>query len=833
MLTEKNNTSPEHIPPVNYDLSEIEKQKESVRKIRDKLKKQGKKPEPVIITESGEAKKAIDLNVEEQTQQIIKCASDPIYFIETYLTIFDQTKGDGGELVPFKLFDFQKKLINGYLENRFVVANKYRQAGISTATCAYIAWYIMFKENRSVAIVANKLETARDEMMTDVVDFIEGCPKWLRPNPDVKNTQKLKRYDNGCELGAFSSKGLRGYTPTLLFWDETAWTEKGDVFWTAAKPTLQTGGRAIMVSCVTKDSYIYTDRGIKQVKDFIKTEELGPQLIEDSYIGGLDKTRKTNIMLNNGYVDTYKIKTKYSEIETSENHKFWTYKDGQYKWVKAKDLDINNYVSINYNLDIWGDNDDCSDFKPTESVYIKNKFKPTKITEDIAYLLGLFIAEGYGCFKYRKNKIKTFVFTLTCGDDLSHVFKTHNLNYHFDGIHYSSSSKNLGEFLEYLGFDFSKKAKHKIIPPRLLEMSKKNIIALIQGIMDGDGYTSHNMSGVGISLASRELINQLRILLGNFGILTVYSERFVRPTKKVKSSSYTYTIIANGSQGIKYYNKIGFRFKRKVNNGLDYDLKNIQCVGKNNDLIPNGGEILYEEYTKIKKKNIFKELLEHDINIEPYVTERKYKNKPINRHNLLKLLKYTGNGDEYNHIINENIVWTKIKDIEKSKNWTYDFSMSDENPIEPDEFNMQITYNQFITHNTPQGHDSVFYKTFQAARRGENNFKAIELWWFNDPRYNEGLEWIKNKGKENEIRMKDEGWTEEHRIKLQDDGWEATSPWFEEEVRNANGDMRKIAQELLCVFKDTLITVRNKKTGIIENMRIDDFYKMLEEENTY
>ena len=107
--------------------------------------------------------------------------------------------------------------------------------------------------------------------------------------------------------------------------------------------------------------------------------------------------------------------------------------------------------------------------------------------------------------------------------------------------------------------------------------------------------------------------------------------------------------------------------------------------------------------------------------------------------------------------------------------------------------------------STPSGLDAVFYKTFDGARRPEgdsmkNNFKAVELWWYNDPRYNEDLVWVKNKGKENEIKLVDEGWSNEHRIKLADDGWEASSPWFEEQVRDANGDMRKIAQELLCSF---------------------------------
>lgn len=247
---------PDHVPVIPIDTNR-ELEKKAIRDLTEELRKKSQKIEPIVITPSGVAKKASDLTFAEQQYEIAKCAIDPIYFIETYLTIFDQTQGVAGLIVPFKLFDFQKELIETYLNNRFVIANKYRQAGISTTTCAYIAWYVMFNANRQVAIIADKAETARDEIMSDVVLFIEGCPSFLRPktgrdtgdNSKYKNTQKLKIYDNDSKLGAFAAKGgLRGMTPTLIFWDETAWTEKGDKFWTAAKPTLGTGGKAIMVS---------------------------------------------------------------------------------------------------------------------------------------------------------------------------------------------------------------------------------------------------------------------------------------------------------------------------------------------------------------------------------------------------------------------------------------------------------------------------------------------------------------------------------------------------------------------------------------------------------
>jgi hypothetical protein len=243
----KEDSKIEHISaiPPNED---IEKQKRDRFERELELRKNQVPGEQEIITLAGEKKMAKNLNLEEQQVEIIRCTKDPIYFICTYLTIFDQTKGDGGAIVPFNLFPFQKELVMAYHNHRFNVANKYRQAGISTTTCGYIAWYVMFNEHRNVAIIADKLETARDEMMREVIEFIEKCPDWLRPEPIFRDTMKHKHYDNDCQLRAFSSKGLRGYTPTLLFWDETAWTERGDVFWTSARPTLQTGGRAIFVS---------------------------------------------------------------------------------------------------------------------------------------------------------------------------------------------------------------------------------------------------------------------------------------------------------------------------------------------------------------------------------------------------------------------------------------------------------------------------------------------------------------------------------------------------------------------------------------------------------
>ena len=79
---------------------------------------------------------------------------------------------------------------------------------------------------------------------------------------------------------------------------------------------------------------------------------------------------------------------------------------------------------------------------------------------------------------------------------------------------------------------------------------------MIQGIMDGDGWSTFkknkNQISVGIRLSSKELINQLRILFGNFGVLMDYRESITPPTKKVKVYSKGYSIVANNSFAIKH-----------------------------------------------------------------------------------------------------------------------------------------------------------------------------------------------------------------------------------------------------------------------------------------
>ena len=55
---------------------------------------------------------------EEQISEILKCRDDPIHFIEQYVQIVHVDRG----LVPFEMYPFQKKMVESFVDTRFVIS---------------------------------------------------------------------------------------------------------------------------------------------------------------------------------------------------------------------------------------------------------------------------------------------------------------------------------------------------------------------------------------------------------------------------------------------------------------------------------------------------------------------------------------------------------------------------------------------------------------------------------------------------------------------------------------------------------------------------------------
>ena len=99
--------------------------------------------------------------------------------------------------------------------------------------------------------------------------------------------------------------------------------------------------------------------------------------------------------------------------------------------------------------------------------------------------------------------------------------------------------------------------------------------------------------------------------------------------------------------------------------------------------------------------------------------------------------------------------------------------------------------------STPNGMDPLYHQTYKQSKDGENTYNIIEMKWYEDPRYNKDLRWIK-KDSTGEIceQVEEVEFIVDNYQKMIEAGFKATSSWYEGMCMNLNNNARKIAQEL-------------------------------------
>jgi|TARA_R110000850_G_scaffold8105_3_gene30076 hypothetical protein len=264
------------------------------------------------------------LSREQALLEYAKCIKDTPYALKTYLQTYDNTQS---QYVPLELFSDQKTLINDYDTYEENIALKYRQAGVSTVTAAWASKKVVTaskKKPEKVLIIANKLDTSQ-EFANKVRSFIDQWPTWFGISySNEKNSQRHFKLSNGCEVKAVatSKDALRGYTPTILIFDEAAFIDADDDFWSACMASLSTGGKVIVISTPNGfDPIYYTiyDQALRGMNDFKITEMYWYR--DPRYAKDLQLIKCKDIihyMLNREDYDDSKIIIRYGDIDPRE-----------------------------------------------------------------------------------------------------------------------------------------------------------------------------------------------------------------------------------------------------------------------------------------------------------------------------------------------------------------------------------------------------------------------------------------------------------------------------------------------------------------------------------
>ena len=194
---------------------------------------------------------------QEQAIEIAKCISDPIYFIKTYVKIVNVDHG----LVPFQMWPFQETMVRTFHEERFSICKMPRQVGKTTTAAGYMLWCVLFQENFSIAILANKGALAQ-EILSRIQYAYEYLPVWLQHGIVTWNKRSLE-LENGSKIAAYatSASGVRGGSYNLIFLDEFAFVPQNmaNEFFTSTYPVISSGQttKVIIVSTPNGLNHFY------------------------------------------------------------------------------------------------------------------------------------------------------------------------------------------------------------------------------------------------------------------------------------------------------------------------------------------------------------------------------------------------------------------------------------------------------------------------------------------------------------------------------------------------------------------------------------------------
>ena len=276
---------------------------------------------------------------EEQVKEYLKCSEDPVYFALNYIRIVNVDEG----LVPFKMWKFQKHMLETFHKNRFVVCKMPRQVGKSTTIIAYLLHQILFRDNTSVAMLANKGSTAR-ELLSRLQLAYENLPIWLQQGIVTWNKGNIE-LENGSKVlaAATSSSAVRGGSYNILFLDEYAFVpnNQADQFFNSVYPTISSGKTSQVLVVSTPNGLNHFYRMWADATS--KRSNYVPIEVHWSEVPGRDDRWKEETIRNTS-IDQFRV-----EFETEFVGSSHTLISG----AKLKTLVFNNPIRQDGQLDVF------------------------------------------------------------------------------------------------------------------------------------------------------------------------------------------------------------------------------------------------------------------------------------------------------------------------------------------------------------------------------------------------------------------------------------------------------------------------------------------------
>lgn len=178
----------------------------------------------------------------EWVEDLEKCRKNILYFAENFFYIVNLDEGK----MKIKLHTYQRRILRGLRDHRFVILLSSRQSGKSTLMTIYALWIACFFDDQRVLIVANKESTAIN-IFKRVRLAYEQLPNYLKPGT-VEWGKTSLALGNGSSIGisTTSSDAGRGDSCNVLVLDELAFIDNNLVedFWKSVYPIISSSKKS-------------------------------------------------------------------------------------------------------------------------------------------------------------------------------------------------------------------------------------------------------------------------------------------------------------------------------------------------------------------------------------------------------------------------------------------------------------------------------------------------------------------------------------------------------------------------------------------------------------
>ena len=186
-----------------------------------------------------------DSEVSRFCREILKCRKSPAYFLDTYVKIFDAPTRDW---VPFRLWNAQVDTLQEIDANRLICILKARQLGLTWLVLGYALSQALFRPAATILLFSRRDDEAVDMLKTRLRGMYNHLPDWLKVNYFLVDNDHEWHLSNGSRFLALPTTGGDSYTASLAIVDEADLVPDLEHLMGAVKPTIDGGGRMILLS---------------------------------------------------------------------------------------------------------------------------------------------------------------------------------------------------------------------------------------------------------------------------------------------------------------------------------------------------------------------------------------------------------------------------------------------------------------------------------------------------------------------------------------------------------------------------------------------------------